>query len=91
MENIICNRKEDIDKLIPYINKPVYIEGFCWNKSFNGWVVIYDGDKGSWHDMNLMFDYRGSTYPVYGFLPSRFDLQVPSSSNRNAIYKSEVL
>ena len=89
MENIICNRNENIDLLIPYINKPVYIEGFCWNKAFNGWVIIYDRGKDNWRDMNLVFDYRGKTYSVYGFLPSRFDLQVPSSSNRNAIYKSE--
>lgn len=91
MEYMICNRNEDVDMLIPYIDKPVYIKGFCWNKSFDGWAVIYDGGKSWWHDKNLMFDYKGKTYPVFGFLPSRFDLQVPSSSNRNAIYKEEIL
>lgn len=91
MENMICNRSENIDTLISYIDKPVYIKGYCWNKEFDGWVVLYDRGKDSWHDMNLVFDYKGSTYSVFGFLPSRFDLQVPSSSNRNAIYKNEVL
>lgn len=85
MGYIICNRNENIDALIPYIDKPAYIKGFCWNRSFDGWTVIYNNGSG------LMFDYRGKTYPVLGFLPSRFELQVPSSSNRNAIYKSEVL
>ena len=94
MENMICNRNENIDVLIPYINKPVYIKGFCWNKSFDGWVVLYldEKEERNWLGiLNLYFDYKGSTYSVYGFLPSRFDLQVPSSSNRNAIYKDEVL
>ena len=88
MKNIICNRKEDIDTLIPYINKPVYVKGFCWNKSFDGWVIIYDNDK-SWNDMNLMFDYRGKSYSVYGFLPSNFTLSTSSTYN-NAIYKDEI-
>ena len=91
MENMICNRSENIDVLISYINKPVYIKGYCWNKVFDGWVVLYDKGKDFWHDTNLVFDYKGNTYSVFGFLPSRFDLQVPSSSNGNAIYKNEVL
>ena len=91
MKNVICDRKENIDTLIPYIDKPVYVKGFCWNKRFDGWVVLYDKGKNFWNDMNLAFDYKGSSYSVAGFLPSRFDLQAPSSSNRNAIYKDEVL
>ena len=91
MENIICNRSENIDTLIPYIGKPVYVKGFCWNREFDGWVVLYDGGTNWLRDVNLVFDYRGKTYSVFGFLPSRFSLQVPSSSNRNAIYKGEVL
>lgn len=87
---MICNRSENIDALIPYINKPVYIKGFCWNKKFDGWVVIYDQGKGFWSDMNLAFDYRGQTYLVSGFLPNRLDLRVPSSSNENAVYKDEI-
>lgn len=90
MKNMICNRSENIDMLIPYINKPVYIKGFCWNKEFDGWVVLYDKGKDFWHDMNLVFDYKGNTYSMFGFLPSSLTLQVPSSSNRNAIYKNEV-
>lgn len=81
---IICNRNENIDVLIPYIDKPVYVKGFCWNKSFDGWTVIYNGSTG------LMFDYRGKTYSVYGFLPSRFTMWC-DSTYENAIYKSEVL
>ena len=91
MENMICNRSEDIDLLTTYIDKPVYVKGVCWNRVFDGWAVIYNGGANWLRDVNLVFDYRGKTYPVFGFLPSRFDLQVSSSSNRNAIYKSEVL
>ena len=90
MGNMICNRSEDIDLLIPYIDKPVYIKGFCWNKTFDGWIVIYDNGVTWLRDRNLVFDYRGITYSVFGFLPSRFELQVPSSSNNNAIYKEPI-
>ena len=79
---VICNRVEDIDCLIPYIDKPVYVRGFCWNKSFNGWTVIYDNGSG------LKFDYRGETNSVYGFLPSRFTMRT-ASNYENAFYKNE--
>ena len=78
--NMICNRDEDIDRLVPYVNKPIYIKGFCWNRSFDGWVVIYDDGNG------LMFDYRGKTYSVYGFLPSRFTMSC-ASNYENAFYE----
>ena len=89
MENMICNRKEDIDKLFPYINKPVYVSGFCWNKKFDGWVVLYDSNKDSWQDMNVMFDYKGHVYSAYGFLPSAYTMCTSSTYN-NAIYKDKV-
>lgn len=80
--DMICNRSEDISLLIPYIDKPVYIKGYCWNKSFDGWVVIYkEKDR-------LLFDYRGEQYPVFGFLPSRHTMWTDSSYN-NAIYEVE--
>ena len=78
---MICNRTENIDALIPYIDKPVYIKGFCWNRSFDGWTVIYNDGSG------LMFDYRGKTYSVCGFLPSRFTMWC-DSTYENAIYKN---
>ena len=81
MEYMICNRTENIDALIPYIDKPVYVKGFCWNRSFNGWAVIYNDGSG------LMFDYRGKTYSVCGFLPSRFTMWC-DSTYENAIYKN---
>lgn len=86
MENVICNRSEDIDLLTPYIDKPVYVKGICWNRVFDGWAVIYDGGANWFRDMNLVFDYRGKTYPVSGFLPSQFTMNTSSSYN-NAIYK----
>ena len=86
MNSMICNRSEDIDSLVPYINKPVYIKGYCWNKAFDGWAVIYD-DGVTWlRDKNLVFDYRGRTYSVFGFLPSKYTMWTDSSYN-NAIYK----
>ena len=82
MENVICNKREEIKQwLIPYIDRPVYIKGYCWGKEFDGWTVIYD-------DGRLLFDYRGKTYPVYGFLPSRFTLWTDSTYN-NAFYEPE--
>lgn len=82
--NIICNRSENIDTLIPYIDKPVYVKGFCWNKSFDGWTVIYNNGSG------LMFDYKGKQYSVFGFLPSRFTMWC-DSKYENAIYNNSVL
>lgn len=87
--NMICNRVEDIDSLISYIDKPVYVKGYCWSKSFDGWVVIYDGGKTWLHDRTLMFDYKGKSYPVCGFLPNRHTLRTDSSYN-NAFYKEQV-
>lgn len=81
MGYMICNRTENIDALIPYIDKPVYVKGFCWNRSFNGWTVIYNDGSG------LMFDYRGKKYSVCGFLPSRFTMRC-DSAYENAIYKN---
>lgn len=81
--NMICNRREAIEEcLTPYINKPVYVKGYCWGRKFDGWVVLYmDGER-------MSFDYRGKTYPVWGFLPSRFTMATDSSIN-NVIYKEE--
>ena len=84
MENMICNRSENLDLLFPYIDKPVYVKGFCWNRSFNGWTVIYNNGDG------LVFDYRGKTYSVFGFLPSRFTMW-HDSKYENAIYKNSSL
>ena len=89
MDNMICNRSEDIDLLIPYINKPVYIKGYCWNKRFDGWVVIYEGKKMLRSVSNLCFDYRGESHPVFGFLPSRFTMCTSSTYN-NAFYKEQI-
>lgn len=86
MENVICNRSEDIDLLTQYIDKPVYVKGICWNRVFDGWAVIYDGGANWLRDVNLVFDHRGKTYPVFGFLPSQFTMNTSSSYN-NAIYK----
>lgn len=92
MDNVICNKSEDIDLIIPYINKPVYIKGYCWGRRFNGWAVIYERNKATQSSiidyMNLVFDYHGSTYPVYGFLPNRYTMRIDSSYN-NAIYYTE--
>ena len=85
---MICNRSEDRDFLIPYINKPVYIKGYCWNKSFDGWVVVYEGEESRLIGINLLFDYRGQQYSVFGFLPSRYTMPT-SSTYDNAFYKSE--
>ena len=86
---MICNRSEDAEKFIPYLNKPVYIKGYCWNKLFDGWVVIYDKGVTWLNDHNYMFDYRGVTYPLCGFLPNKYTSHWDSSYN-NAIYKDEV-
>ena len=86
--NIICNRSEGLEALVPYINKPVYVCGFCWNKRFDGWVIIYENycESSIFNTHHLVFDYRGHTYPVFGFLPSRFTSTLNSTYN-NAFYK----
>lgn len=90
MENMICNRRDEIEQwLIPYINRPVYVKGYCWNRSFGGWTVIYEGEKSNLVGINLLFDYRGKTYSVYGFLPSRYAISTDLSYN-NAFYESEL-
>lgn len=78
---MICNRKEDIDLFVQYINKPVYVKGYCWNKRFDGLVVVYEDEEN-----RLVFDYNGKQYSVFGFLPSRFTMRTDSSYN-NAFYK----
>lgn len=87
---MICGRCEDIEALVPYINKPVYVRGYCWSKRFDGWVVIYETScESSWlNTSNLVFDYRGHTYPVFGFLPSRLT-SCFNSSRDNAFYRNE--
>ena len=87
--NMICNRNEDIDLLVPYINLPVYIKGFCWNKKFDGWTIIHYGDRVLPDSKNLLFDYRGNTYPVYGFLPRMFTMSASSTYN-NAFYSKQI-
>lgn len=84
MENMICNKSEEIDLLINYICKPVYIKGYCWNRVFDGWTVIYRREDG-----NLAFDYRGASYSVKGFLPSRFTMSTSSTYN-NAFYNEQI-
>ena len=86
---MLCNSVENINILMQYVNKPVYIKGYCWCKKFDGWTVIYDEGKSRFHDVNLMFDYRGKKYPAYGFLPSRYTLFMDSTYN-NAFYKTEI-
>ena len=89
---MICNRSEDRDLLIPYIDKPVYIKGYCWGRKFDGWVVLYLDElkeRDKFDVFNIYFDYKGRTYPAYGFLPSRYTMYTDSSYN-NAIYKEEV-
>ena len=70
--------KCDIEK---YVTLPVYIKGYCWNRTFDGWTVIYRREDGK-----LAFDYRGASYPVDGFLPSRFTMSCSSTYN-NAFYE----
>ena len=84
MENMICNKSENIDLLTHYICKPVYIKGYCWNRVFDGWTVIYRREDG-----NLAFDYRGASYSVEGFLPSRFTMSTSSTYN-NAFYNEQI-
>ena len=78
----ICDKKENIDFLFPCIDKPVYVKGYCWNKRFDGWTVLYN-------DNGLMFDYRGKTYPVLGFLPSKFTMNTSPTYN-NVFYKEQI-
>ena len=85
---MICNRSEDRDLLTPYIDRPVYVKGYCWGRKFDGWTVIYDEGKNKFRDRNLMFDYRGKQYSVYGFLPSIYTMRTDSSYN-NAFYEPE--
>ena len=90
MENMICNRNDEIEQwLLPYINRPVYVKGYCWNRKFDGWTVIYEEEKSNLVGRNLLFDYRGKTYPVYGFLPSRYTISTNSSYD-NAFYEPEL-
>lgn len=89
MENMICDKIEDIGLLVPYLNQPVYIKGCCWNKVFDGWGIVHNNDKALLSSKNFMFDYRGNTYSVYGFLLSRFTMRISSTYN-NAIYKEQV-
>lgn len=91
---MICNLRENIKALIPYIDKPVYVRGYCWGKRFDGWAVIYDDGSGSWlttlaDGRHLMFDYRGHTYSVFGFLPYENTWPWDSTSD-NAFYTEEV-
>ena len=87
---MICNRSEDRDLLIPYIDKPVYIKGYCCGRKFDGWVVIYEIEESWLTGRNLVFDYKGKQYSVYGFLPSRHTMWT-SSTYDNAFYKGEVI
>ncbi len=90
-DNMICNRSENMDLLVPYIDKPVYIKGYCWSRTFDGWVVLYIDEylKDERIERSLKFDYKGRTYSVFGFLPSKYTMCTSSSYN-NAIYKEEV-
>ena len=85
---ILCNRCENIEEsLVSWIDKPVYVKGYCWAKEFDGWTVLYLDEKKErdWlGHLNLWFDYRGKKYPVYGFLPSGLE------TDSNAIYTCKV-
>lgn len=84
MTNPICCRKDDIDALTQYVDKPVYVRGYCWGKKFDGWTVLYESSNphlvSKW-----VFDYRGKTYSAWGFLPSYFDSAYCSTYD-NAFY-----
>ena len=72
---MICNmQKIEKSQIENYVGKPVYAKGICWNRSFDGWTVIYRRESG-----DLWFDYRGGNYSVDGFLPNEFT--IGSSSN----------
>ena len=77
MENRDKIESTDIEK---YVGFPVYAKGHCWNRTFDGWTVIYRYENGE-----LMFDYRGVSYSVKGFLPSEFTMSCCSKYN-NAFY-----
>lgn len=48
MENMICNRREEVEQsLTQYINRPVYVKGYCWNKSFKAILRKEKYDKRS--------------------------------------------
>ena len=49
----------------------------------------YEGEKSNLVGRNLLFDYRGKTYPVYGFLPNRYTISTDSSYD-NAFYDPEL-
>ena len=86
-KNVICDVCENIGLLDPYINKPVYIKGYCWNRVFDGWAILYVSEP-KYGASDLVFDYRGRTYSAYGFLPGLFTLSYDSKHN-NAFYKEE--
>ena len=86
---MICNRSEDRDLLLPYIDKPVYIKGYCYGRKFDGWTVLYEGKESRLIGRNICFDYKGGHYSVYGFLPSKYTMCTSSTYN-NAIYKNEI-
>ena len=77
MDNVEKIESKDIEK---YVGFPVYAKGYCWNRTFDGWTVIYRYEGG-----NLMFDYRGASYSVDGFLLSKYELPCSSKYN-NAFY-----
>lgn len=88
--SMICNRREEIEeRLISYINKPVYVKGYCWGRKFDGWTVIYDDGTETFSGKRMVkFDYSGKSYTANGFLPSRFTLGTDSSYG-NAFYRTK--
>ena len=77
LDNIQKIEHNDIEK---FVALPVYAKGCCWNRTFDGWTVIYRHESG-----NLMFDYRGASYSANGFLPSEYTMPCSSTYN-NAFY-----
>lgn len=73
------NKLEDI---LPFIDKPIYVKGYCWSRSFDGWTVIYKDKNGV-----LNFDYRGISYSVVGFLPNQYTSRLSSNYN-NGFYEN---
>lgn len=86
MIKVICDRCDNVGLLVPYINQPVYVKGYCYNKVFDGIGIVHYYDKTLIDSKNLVFDYRGDTYSAYGFLPSRFTMSTDSRYN-NAFYE----
>lgn len=77
---MIIKISEPNQLLEDFITEPIYVKGYCWNRKFDGWTVIYRCEDGT-----LRFDYRGVSYPVTGFLPNKWMDELCSCYN-NGFY-----